>query len=50
MINQCEAVGGMRTGGETEMLGENLPQCHLVEHKLPYDLTWDRIQATRVGS
>jgi hypothetical protein len=25
--------GGMKTGGETEVLGENLPQRHFVHHK-----------------
>jgi hypothetical protein len=27
------AVGGMRIGRGTEVLGENLPQCHFVHHK-----------------
>jgi hypothetical protein len=27
------AVSGMRIGKETEVLGENLPQCHFVHHK-----------------
>jgi hypothetical protein len=27
------AVGGMRTGREIEVLGENLPQCHFDHHK-----------------
>jgi hypothetical protein len=27
------AVGGMRIAGETEVLRENLPQCHIVHHK-----------------
>jgi hypothetical protein len=29
MINEYGAIGGMRTGRETEVLGENLLQCHL---------------------
>jgi hypothetical protein len=27
------AVGGMRLAGETEMLGEGLPQFHFFHHK-----------------
>jgi hypothetical protein len=27
------AVGGMRIDRETEVLGENLPQCHFFHHK-----------------
>jgi hypothetical protein len=26
-----------RLGGETEVLGENLPQRHIVHHKIPHD-------------
>jgi hypothetical protein len=29
----CGAVGGMRIGKETEVLAENLPQCHFGDHK-----------------
>jgi hypothetical protein len=31
--DECGTVGGMRIAGETEVLGENLPQCHSVHHK-----------------
>jgi hypothetical protein len=27
------AIGGMRIGRETEVVGENLPQCHFVHNK-----------------
>jgi hypothetical protein len=34
--------------GETEVLGENLPQHHFVQ--IPHDLTWDWTRAAEVGS
>jgi hypothetical protein len=30
---EFEAVGGMRIGRGTEILGENLPHCHFAHHK-----------------
>jgi hypothetical protein len=42
MIDEFGEFDGMRVGRETEVLGENLPQCG-------YDLTWDRTRATAVG-
>jgi hypothetical protein len=30
---KCGAVDGMRIDRETEVLGENLPQCHIFHHK-----------------
>jgi hypothetical protein len=31
--DECGAVGGMIMGRRTDILGENLPQCHFVLHK-----------------
>jgi hypothetical protein len=31
--DECGAVGGIRIDRETEVLGENLPQCHFVHYK-----------------
>jgi hypothetical protein len=33
MIKEYGAVGGIRISRGTEVLGENLPQCHVVYHK-----------------
>jgi hypothetical protein len=46
IYDECGAVGGVRISRETNMLGENLPQCHFV----PHDLTWARTWAAAVGS
>jgi hypothetical protein len=33
MLDEYGAFGGMRIGRGTDVLGENLPQCHFVHHK-----------------
>jgi hypothetical protein len=39
-----------RLSGETEVLGENLPQLHFVHHKIPHDQTRARTRTAAVGS
>jgi hypothetical protein len=40
--DECGVVGGIELAGETEGLGENLPQCHFV-HKKSH-MTWPAIE------
>jgi hypothetical protein len=39
-----------RLAGETEVLGENLPQRHFAHHKIPHNQTRARTRAAAVGS
>jgi hypothetical protein len=36
--------------GETEVPGENLPQCHFVQHEIPHEQTWARTRAVAGGT
>jgi hypothetical protein len=40
-LMNLDLLVGWELSGETEVIGENLPQCQFV-HQIPYDLTWDR--------
>jgi hypothetical protein len=48
MMMSVEQSLGYELEGETEVLQENLSQCHFVYHKS--HMTWDRTQAAAVGS
>jgi hypothetical protein len=47
MMNMEQSVE-CELAGETEVLGENLPQCHFVHHKS--HMTWARTRAAALGS
>jgi hypothetical protein len=50
MINKCGTVGGMRAlAGEPKYRRKPTP-VSLFSPQIPCDMTWDRTQATAVGS
>jgi hypothetical protein len=49
MIVSVEQSVEWKFGGETEALGENMPQCHC-PLQIPHDLTRDRTRASPVGN
>jgi hypothetical protein len=50
VIVKMENLVERRLAGETEVLEENLPQRHFVQHKIPLDQTRARTRAAAVGS
>jgi hypothetical protein len=36
--------------GETEVIGENLPQCHIIYHRTQMTLNWARSRAKRLAT
>jgi hypothetical protein len=49
VINESEIVGEMKLTGQTEILGEKLPQCHFLHYKT-HMTTWYRTRAAEMGS
>jgi hypothetical protein len=43
------AIGGMKIGRGNRSTGENLPQRHFVQHKIPHDQTQARTPDRRGG-
>jgi hypothetical protein len=50
MMEIVEKLVEWRLAGETEVLGENLPQRHFVHYKSHMTLTWARTRAAALGS